>query len=82
MNKFFDSLEMVKLDLFLKYGAIAAAGDRHLAEFCPGSWYLKEPGYRLIPGALSSLPWPGERGSEKPPGKKRKTLQGRRGDGH
>ena len=25
----------VKFDLFLRYGAIAAAGDRHLAEFCP-----------------------------------------------
>ena len=57
MNKFFDSLEMVKLDLFLKYGAIAAAGDRHLAEFCPGSWYLKNPdtahswGFKLTPVA-------------------------------
>ncbi|MBE6635008.1 MAG: alpha-glucosidase/alpha-galactosidase [Ruminococcaceae bacterium] len=30
----------VKMDLFLRYGAIAAAGDRHLAEFCPGKWYL------------------------------------------
>ena len=31
------------MDLFLRYGYIAAAGDRHLAEFCPGSWYLKDP---------------------------------------
>ncbi len=30
----------VKFDLFLRYGVIAAAGDRHLAEFCPGKWYL------------------------------------------
>lgn len=30
----------VKMDLFLRYGYIAAAGDRHLAEFCPGKWYL------------------------------------------
>ena len=32
----------VKFDLFRQYGLIAAAGDRHLAEFCPG-WYLKTP---------------------------------------
>ena len=32
----------VKLDLFKRYGYIAAAGDRHLAEFCPGSWYLAD----------------------------------------
>lgn len=55
MNRFFDCHEQVKLDLFLKYGAIAAAGDRHLAEFCPGSWYLKDPetvhswGFKLTP---------------------------------
>ena len=33
----------VKMDLFLKYGMIAAAGDRHLAEFMPGDTYLKDP---------------------------------------
>ena len=55
LNRFFDSGEQVKLDLFLKYGAIAAAGDRHLAEFCPGSWYLKDEetahswGFKLTP---------------------------------
>jgi len=32
----------VKFDLFRRYGIIAAAGDRHLAEFCPGKWYLGE----------------------------------------
>lgn len=32
----------VKFDLFRRYGVIAAAGDRHLAEFCPGKWYLKD----------------------------------------
>lgn len=41
MNKSFCSTERVKMDLFLRYGFIAAAGDRHLAEFCPGDWYLK-----------------------------------------
>ena len=40
LNKFFYSQERVKMDLFIRYGVIAAAGDRHLAEFCPGKWYL------------------------------------------
>lgn len=43
MNASFRCSERVKLDLFNKYGYIAAAGDRHLAEFCPGKWYLKDP---------------------------------------
>ncbi len=30
----------IKLDLYRRYGYIAAAGDSHLAEFCPGNWYL------------------------------------------
>ena len=30
-------------DRFKRYGAIAAAGDRHLAEFCNGKWYLADP---------------------------------------
>ncbi|MBC8586137.1 family 4 glycosyl hydrolase [Youxingia wuxianensis] len=33
----------IKFDLFLRYHKIAAAGDRHLAEFCPGQWYLDNP---------------------------------------
>lgn len=37
------SEEKVKMDLFLKFGVIAAAGDRHLAEFCEGKWYLESP---------------------------------------
>lgn len=43
MNNFFASEEKVKMDLFLKFGYIAAAGDRHLAEFCEGKWYLENP---------------------------------------
>ena len=43
MNNFFHSEEKVKMDLFLRFGWIAAAGDRHLAEFCPGNWYLESP---------------------------------------
>ena len=33
----------VKMDLFRRYGVLAAAGDRHLAEFCNSDWYLKDP---------------------------------------
>ncbi len=40
MNSSFESAQAVKMDLFRRYGYIAAAGDRHLAEFCPGDWYL------------------------------------------
>ena len=43
MNNSFKSLDMVKMELFRRYGIIAAAGDRHLAEFCPGAWFLKDP---------------------------------------
>lgn len=42
MNNSFKSAQRVKFDLFLRYGLIAAAGDRHLAEFMP-PWYLKDP---------------------------------------
>ena len=43
MNNHFASQQMVKFDLFRRFGYIAAAGDRHLAEFCPGKWYLENP---------------------------------------
>lgn len=35
--------EKVKFDLFKRFGYIAAAGDRHLSEFCEGKWYLENP---------------------------------------
>lgn len=38
----FECSHRVKFDLFNKYGLIAAAGDRHLAEFMPGAEYLKD----------------------------------------
>jgi alpha-galactosidase len=41
--KWFTSGERVKMDLSRRFGLMAAAGDRHLAEFCPPSWYLKDP---------------------------------------
>ena len=51
----FESAHKVKFDLYRRYGVIAAAGDRHLAEFCEGNWYLKNPeqveswGFALTP---------------------------------
>ena len=42
-NANFKTMDKVKMDLFRRYGAIAAAGDRHLAEFNPGYIYLKNP---------------------------------------
>lgn len=50
---FFSQQQKVKFDLFNKYGVIAAAGDRHLAEFVPE--YLCDPetarswGFTLTP---------------------------------
>lgn len=54
MNSFFACSHRVKMDLFLRYGLIAAAGDRHLAEFVPEP-YLRDPdtahawGFSLTP---------------------------------
>lgn len=51
----FEATHRVKFDLFRRYGCIAAAGDRHLAEFCDGDRYLKskeqiaEWGFALTP---------------------------------
>ena len=42
MNSSFASADMVKFDLFRRYGAIAAAGDRHLAEFM-APIYTRDP---------------------------------------
>lgn len=39
----FGSANRVKFDLYLKYGCIAAAGDRHLVEFLPQHFYTKNP---------------------------------------
>ncbi|MDR1913505.1 MAG: alpha-glucosidase/alpha-galactosidase [Clostridiales bacterium] len=41
MNDHFESAHRVKFDLFLRFGLIAAAGDRHLAEYMP-DWYLRD----------------------------------------
>lgn len=43
MNSYFSCAHRVKMDLFRRFGWIAAAGDRHLAEFMPGNEYLNDP---------------------------------------
>ena len=43
MNNVFECSNRVKMDLFRKYGVIAAAGDRHLAEYSEGKQYLASP---------------------------------------
>ncbi len=43
MNSTFACAHRVKFDLFRRFGLIAAAGDRHLAEFMPGNDYLRDP---------------------------------------
>ena len=43
LDSSFNCAHRVKFDLFRRYGLIAAAGDRHLAEFMPGEMYLKDP---------------------------------------
>ena len=57
MNNSFACAHRVKFDLFRRYGLIAAAGDRHLAEFMP-PWYLKDPdtvkGWKF---GLTSVDW-------------------------
>ena len=42
-NNSFKAAQRVKFDLFLKYGYVAAAGDRHLAEFMNKEDYLDSP---------------------------------------
>lgn len=42
-NSTFECAHRVKFDLFKRFGLIAAAGDRHLAEFMPSGDYLKDP---------------------------------------
>lgn len=58
INNSFASAEKVKMDLFRRYGVIAAAGDRHLAEFCEGRWYLESPErVREMRFALTPISW-------------------------
>lgn len=57
-NACFECKHRVKFDLFNRYGLIAAAGDRHLAEFMPGDMYLKD--VEVVKSwdfALTSVSW-------------------------
>jgi len=57
-NACFACVHRVKFDLFRRYGLIAAAGDRHLAEFMPGNEYLKDPEtVEKWKFALTSVDW-------------------------
>ncbi len=57
MNSVFTCAHRVKFDLFRKYGAIAAAGDRHLAEFM-APWYTRDPEtVREWKFSLTSVAW-------------------------
>lgn len=58
LDLLFHSLEMVKFDLFDRFGIMAAAGDRHLAEFCPVNWYMKDPEHVKSWGyGLTTIDW-------------------------
>ena len=57
MNSHFNCAHRVKFDLFRRYGAIAAAGDRHLAEFT-APWYTRDPEtVRSWKFSLTSVDW-------------------------
>ncbi|MBE5807013.1 MAG: alpha-glucosidase/alpha-galactosidase [Clostridiales bacterium] len=57
MNDHFACAHRVKFDLFRRYGAIAAAGDRHLAEFT-APWYTRDPEtVRKWKFQLTSVDW-------------------------
>lgn len=47
----------VKMDLYAHYGALAAAGDRHLVEFVNNTWFLKNPKH-IEEWAISITPVP------------------------
>lgn len=57
INNHFACAHRVKFDLFRRYGYIAAAGDRHLAEFLP-PWYCASPQkVREWKFSLTSVDW-------------------------
>ena len=45
LNNSFRNNARVRMDLFRRFGYIAAAGDRHLAEFMDNADYLRDPEY-------------------------------------
>ena len=66
MNSSFANNSRVKFDLLLRYGYVAAAGDRHLAEFCPKNWYLSREEHAHSWGfGLTSVDWRKKRQAER-----------------
>ncbi|MBE5776927.1 MAG: alpha-glucosidase/alpha-galactosidase [Clostridiales bacterium] len=57
MNNSFACAHRVKFDLFLRYGLIAAAGDRHLAEFTPQTYLTSPETVREWMYGLTSVDW-------------------------
>lgn len=58
INNSFASANRIHFDLFLRFGLIAAAGDRHLAEFLPNTWYLRDPEHvKRWKFGLTSVSW-------------------------
>lgn len=58
MNNSFASANRIHFDLFRRFGLIAAAGDRHLAEFLPNTWYLRDPEHvKQWKFGLTSVAW-------------------------
>lgn len=54
----FGSASKIKYDLYTKFGCMAAAGDRHLAEFMPLSYYLESEERRdLFKFNLTPVQW-------------------------
>lgn len=90
MNNTFDCAHRVKFDLFRKFGAIAAAGDRHLAEFMPHDWYLKDPetvkrwkfGLTTVDWRVADLKKRYQRSDDLISGKEQVNLKGSGEEGH
>ena len=57
MNNHFACAHRVKFDLFRRYGAIAAAGDRHLAEFTAPTYTRDPETVRAWKFQLTSVDW-------------------------
>ena len=57
MNSHFNCAHRVKFDLFRRFGAIAAAGDRHLAEFTAPRYTADPETVRFWKFSLTSVDW-------------------------
>lgn len=59
LTNVFECGNRIKFELFKRYGVLPAAGDRHLAEFMPQSWFLENPDSALNKWkfALTPVEW-------------------------